>query len=159
MLPSCQHQLQPRRCYRHSCILRLDWSQLPATIIQPHLQRKHTSYRHCPSSWRPNTMTTSVISAILVVFVILPLCPFHCLWLSLLARIKLKSICGVDSLIGSATLSPPLWSLDGFIWLVAGSPPNRYAIVHTFVEIEFECLHVSMWLSCCLILVFFNIIL
>ena len=66
-LPSCQHRLRPRRCYRRSCILRLDLSRLPATIIQPHL------------------------------------CPFHCLWLSLLARIKQKLICGVDSLIGSAT--------------------------------------------------------
>ena len=35
--------------------------------------------------------------------VTLPLCPLHCLWLSLLARIKLKFICGVDTLIGSAT--------------------------------------------------------
>ena len=41
-------------------------------------------------------------------FVTLPLCPFHCLWLSLLARIKLKFICGVDSLIGSATLDTSL---------------------------------------------------
>ena len=42
--------------------LRLDWSQLPAMIIQPHLRLEHTSYWHRPSRWRPNTTTTSVIS-------------------------------------------------------------------------------------------------
>ena len=76
-----------------SCILWLDWSQLPATIIQLHLRLKHTSYWHRPSSWRPNTITTNFthvcnfdkLSSLLY---LLPcLCFLHCLWLSLLACI------------------------------------------------------------------------
>ena len=109
-----------------AALQRLD-RQLPASNIQlylhdstyasyPHrtsscaqLWLDHTSYWHHPSSWRPNTTATDfthtfVIPAIkssLLLYLLSCLCSFHCLWLSLLVRFKLKSI------EGSTCLSAP----------------------------------------------------
>ena len=93
--------------------LRLDWSQLSTTIIQPHLRLDHTSCRHRPSSWRPNTTATYFTHTFVIPTINRHFCNIcylafvflHCLWLSQLARIKLKIICGVDMLIGSVTHS------------------------------------------------------
>ena len=86
-----------------------------------HLRLEHTSYRHRPSSWRPNITTTNFTRTSVItdnklssLLYLLPrLCFLHCLWLSLLARIKLKFICEVDTLIGSATTSSSKNSDDG----------------------------------------------
>ena len=80
---------------------RLDLRQLPSSSCA-HLQLDHASHRHHPSSLRPHTTVTdftytSVNLAINRHFCCIcyfAFCSLHCLWLSLLTCIKLKSFAG-----------------------------------------------------------------
>ena len=67
-----------------------------------HLRLDHTSYQHHPSSWRPKYNRHGLYTHVcksgnklsLLLYLLPRLCSLHWLWLSLLARIKLKTFAG-----------------------------------------------------------------
>ena len=107
----------PTSTYPHqtsSCISTTRPS--PATLVECLAAHNHDSTIPAIDvthpSWRPHTTATDIYIHVcnsgnkiftFVVSVISPFVFLHCLWLSLLACIKLKFICGADTLIGSAT--------------------------------------------------------
>ena len=84
------------------------------TSSSAHLRLDHTSYRRHPSSWRLHTTATdsthtfvkSVNKSSLLLYLLPRLCSLHCLWLSLLARMKLKSFAGSTCLSALQQLLP-----------------------------------------------------